>query len=203
MKNISLSFGIFAGVLFIAGTLVLGNMVDGYNVSRQTVSEIGAIGSPLQYPYAVMLGLVSILSITFAYFGRVYALSQDISGKGLILVGLFGVLDAGFAFFPTPHPMHNIFGLLHLIAYFAPLAIYIGWRKVPGYGFIANISLAYMVCIIVGLFLNMSPMFAPKLYPLEYYGYVQRFLLYSYYLWLILLSYSIWREARSVPGELP
>ena len=44
--------------------------------------------------------------------------------------------------------------------------------------------------------LNLSPLFAPTLYPLEYYGLVQRALFLAFYGWCTYLSLALYADCR-------
>lgn len=49
---------------------------------------------------------------------------------------------------------------------------------------IEMVSIFCFVFLILGGFLNQGPAFVPDLYPLQYYGIVQRFLLFTFYLYI-------------------
>ena len=59
MKNYRLWFGPLAVLLFVAGTLAIGLITPGYSHARQTVSELGEVGSPGQMAFSVLLCLVA------------------------------------------------------------------------------------------------------------------------------------------------
>ena len=53
--KIRLLFGPLAAILFCSGIVVLGSFVTDYHQVRQTVSEIGEVGSPMQFPFTALL----------------------------------------------------------------------------------------------------------------------------------------------------
>lgn len=183
----TLSLGWISAVLFIAGSLVLGSFLGDYSFISQTVSEIGQEGSPLKLTwqlFSLLLGLLLILfSLSIISFAR--------RNKWSVVPGVFvlfaGLSEFGIALFPSPHPLHNIFGLSMTIGYFSPLVFFLLWKDKLGVSF-KWYSLLAFILIVLGIFLNLSPIFAPKLYPLEYYGLVQRFLLFTFYLYLALVA---------------
>jgi len=189
--------GAVSGLIFLSVTLLLGILLPEYNSFSQTVSEIGKVGSQFQQPYAVMLWSVSLFGLIFSYQALKFALSRRLSMAPIILIATFALLDAGFALFPSPEPMHNIVGLLHLFGYFSPLILTITWKQYFIEKQLTNYSAFAFLIIIVFLILNLSPMFAPNLYPLEYYGVIQRGLLYSYYGWLVWLSITMTRQVNN------
>ena len=172
--------GWIAGIGFILGTLIMGAILADYNVVSQTVSEIGQAGSPLKRAFLIFSLSIGTLLILFSMglisFSKKYSLSVI---PGIFLL-TFGLAEFGIGAFASPHPLHNVFGLSMTIGYFSPFLFFILWRDKLG-GRFKWISLLVFVMVIVGIFLNLSPLFAPNLYPIEYYGLVQRFLLYSFY----------------------
>lgn len=185
--NKILSLGWITAALFVAGSLVLGSFLADYSSLSQTVSEIGQEGSPLKLPWQLFSLLVGLLLILFS-LGIVSFARQN---KWSFIPGLFvlfaGLSQFGIALFPSPHSLHNVFGLSMTIGYFSPLVFFLLWKDKLGMAF-KWYSLLAFILILLGIFLNLSPMFAPDLYPLEYYGLVQRFLLFTFYLYLALIA---------------
>ena len=196
-QQTQLYFGAISGLIFVTVTLLIGALLTDYNSLSQTVSEIGKVGSPLQLPYALMLYSVSLLAAIFSYQALTFAKTHSLSIAPIVLIASFALSDAGVAIFPSPEPMHNIFGALHLFGYFAPLVLAITWRRYFSEQQLTNFSVHAFLLILVFLVLNFSPMFAPSLYPMEYYGLMQRGVLYCYYTWLAWLSISIARQVRN------
>jgi hypothetical membrane protein len=199
MKNATLQKALFyagavSGLIFISVTLLLGELLQNYNSLSQTVSEIGQIGSPFRLPYTLMLFSASLFGLIFSYKALEFTKSHSLSKAPIILIAFFALLDAGFAIFPAPEPMHNIVGLLHLPCYFAPLVVAITWKRYFTEQQLTNFSGLAFLSIIVFIILNLSPMFAPKLIPVEYYGVMQRGLIYSYNGWLIWLSITMAKQ---------
>ena len=184
-----LSLGWITTVLFIAGSLVLGSFLADYSFISQTVSEIGQEGSPLKLTWQLFSLLIGLLLILFS----LGIISFARRNKWSVVPGLFvlfaGLSEFGIALFPSPHPLHNMFGLSMTIGYFSPLIFFLLWKNKLGASF-KWYSLFAFILIVLGIFLNLSPMFARDLYPLEYYGLVQRFLLYTFYLYLALVAFS-------------
>jgi amino acid permease len=55
-----------AGAILALGIAGLALMIPGYNHVQQTVSEIGEIGSPARFPFAVLLCCVAACILVFA-----------------------------------------------------------------------------------------------------------------------------------------
>ena len=172
--------GAIAAAFFMIGSLLLGSLISDYNPVSQTVSEIGQEGSPLYETWQVFNIVVGVLMMLFA----AALISFANKNKYAILPGIFmlfyGISQFGIGLYPSPHSLHNVFGLSMTLGYFSPLVFALSWKNKLGKSF-KNISILTFIFIIVGIFLNLTPAFAPTLYPLEYYGIVQRFLLFTFY----------------------
>ncbi len=62
-----LSCGILAGVLYIAMTLFVGTLWDGYSTADQTISELSAIGAPTRPLWMALITIYSALMMVFAW----------------------------------------------------------------------------------------------------------------------------------------
>jgi len=195
-----LSLGWITAFLFIAGSFVLGSLLADYSFISQTVSEIGHEESPLKLSWQLFSLLIGILIVLFS----LGIISTARRNKWSVVPGIFvlfaGLSEFGIALFPSPHPLHNVFGLSMTIGYFSPLLFFLLWKDKLGAPFKRYSMLAFML-ILLGIFLNLSPIFSPNLYPLEYYGLVQRFLLFTFYLYLGLIALNS-IKASSLNQEL-
>ncbi|MCX2718444.1 DUF998 domain-containing protein [Lentiprolixibacter aurantiacus] len=178
-----LSLGWITALLFITGTFILGSLVRDYSFVAQTVSEIGQQGSPQELSWQIFSILIGLLIILFSFGLIAFARRNNWSVIPAIFVLFAGLSQFGTALFPSPHPLHNVFGLSMTIGYFSPLVFGLPWKNKLG-GSFRGYSLLAFGLIMIGIFLNLSPLFAHDLYPLEYYGLVQRFLLFTFYLYL-------------------
>lgn len=194
MKKL-LSLGWITSITFILGSFVLGSLLVDYSFISQTISEIGEEGSPLYLQWQIFTLIIGLLLVMFS-IGIISFGSQN---KWSIIPGIFilfaGLSEFGIALYPSPHPLHNVFGLSLTIGYFSPLLFFLLWKDKLGTSF-KRYSLIAFVLILLGIFLNLSPVFAPQLYPLEYYGLVQRFLLFTFYLYMALIAVKTLKAPR-------
>lgn len=189
MKAIN-SLGWLGAALFIFGSLYFGLLLDDYKTISQTVSEIGREGSPFQGYWQVFGLLVGLLLIGFGLAIIRYARIKKYNVLPGVFVLFYGLSQFFIAVFPAPHALHNVFGLSMTIGYLTPLVFALSWKDKLGKQFRLTSWVAF-IWVILGIFLNLSPLFAPDLYPLEYYGIVQRFLLYGFYVYLAFVSLSL------------
>ena len=185
--RITLSFGLIAPLIFVGGTLVMGALLPYYNPVSQTVSEIGEIGSKFQTPYTMMDIFSGISILVFSIGLGSFSRNQSLSLWPSPLIASYGLMNLGLGIFSSPHPLHNIFGLGSIIGYLSPLVLAFAWRKSPDRNVVV-VSWMIAILVIVTMFLNLSPVFWPDLYPLQYYGIIQRSLLYPFFGWLGYLA---------------
>ena len=65
-KDWRLLMGPLAACIFGVGVIVLSGLIPGYSQIRQTVSEIGEVGSPARWLFALMLCTVAVCLLIFS-----------------------------------------------------------------------------------------------------------------------------------------
>lgn len=190
-----LRFGFFSALLFWGGILALGSMVPQYSHVSHTISAIGAIGSPMRVPFAVLNLGVDVLLLMFAAGVLLVTRHRQASYLSAIFIGLFALADIGTAVFPSPDALHNVFGLSLTIGYMAPLAAAISWRNDASLKSLVRPSLIAWLLLMISMALNLSPIVLPDLYDLRYYGLAQRALFLVWFAWISWLS----RRLRALP----
>lgn len=187
---IRLRFGVAALVVLCVGILLLALMIPGYSHVQQTVSEIGEVGSPAKFPFALMLIAVAACVLIFASGVRDVSGAAAASLLPAYLIAAMGVSIVGVALFPHPHTLHNVFGISELVGYQAPLAFAIVWRRKPDARALAALSLIFYAAIVVLIALNLSSMFSSTLwsYVQPRYGLIQRALFGAWFIWSALLG---------------
>ena len=183
--------GALAGVIFFAAVYALATMVDGYSHTAQTVSEIGELGSPAEVYLQIANLVVALCLLVFAWSIYLFAKTNHASILPAMFIACFAIAEIGVAIFPSPHTLHNVFGLSMTIGYMSPLVVAMSWRKLAGVNDLIAVSWIAFVLVVITIFLNLSPMFARDLYPLEYYGVVQRALFVAFYGWCMFMSVKL------------
>ena len=184
--NKLLLFGPLAAALLALGVFGLALLVPGYSQVRQTVSEIGEVGSPAQTPFTVLLVCVAACLIVFAAGVRAAATRAGHNPAAAYLVACAAVAAAGVGFFSFPHPLHNVFGQSELIGYQAPLALALTYRKDPRAARLVRFSWVMFVLVWVSLALNLVILFRHSAFWQEvrpFYGLIQRSLFGAYFAW--------------------
>ena len=181
-----LAFGPLAAGLLLAGIVGFGVMVPNYSQIRQTVSEIGEIGSPARIPFAVMLCAVALCLVVFAAGVRSECRRASHNALSAYLIACMAVSAAGVGIFAFPHPLHNVFGQSELVGYQAPLAFALAWRADPSARRLVVFSWILFALVWLSIALNLSSLLRHGLLWIHikpYYGLVQRSLFAAWFIW--------------------
>jgi hypothetical membrane protein len=195
MRDLRLLSGPLAALLLLAGVIGLGLMVPGYDPVRQTVSEIGELGTPLRIPFAAMLCVVATCLLVFTAGLLKLAKASGLPRWPAWLIGCMAVSAAGVGIFAFPMPQHNVFGLSELVGYLAPLAFALAWRGNPAAKGAAAMSAWLGLLVWIAVAANLAPLFRdpvvwPHLKPI--YGLVQRSLFAAWFGWAALLGLRLY-----------
>jgi len=156
MKRYGLLLGPISGLIFVLGVAGLAAVVPGYSHVRQTVSEIGEVGSPAQMPFMIMLLAIALCLFGFALALRRVSVSAGHSPLSAYLAACMAISVAGVGIFAFPHPLHNVFGISELIGYQTPIAFALTWRNDPRVkGTVVFSWIAYVV-VLIAIVVNLS-----------------------------------------------
>ncbi len=196
-RDYRLLFGPLAAAVLFAGIISLALKVPGYSPVRQTVSEIGEVGSPARVPFAMMLCCVGGCLVVFALAVRELSVKLGHSQLAAYFIGYMALPAVGIGIFAYPHPLHNIFGLSELIGYQAPLILSLTWRRDRRAATLVVFSWV-MFGIIWGVIgLNLSAFDRNGLvwaYAKPLYGLVQRALFAAWFVWCAVIGVLLFRR---------
>lgn len=168
--------------------------VPGYSQVRQTVSEIGEVGSPMRLPFTLLLCSVAACVLVFASALRDVSRQAGRSALSAYLTGFMAISVAGVGIFAFPHPLHGVFGLSELIAYQAPLAWAVTWRRSDQAVRTVAMSWVMLGLVWIAIVLNLSTLDRDGwlwLHERPFYGLVQRFLFDAWFLWCLILGVQL------------
>jgi hypothetical membrane protein len=197
MPDKRLLFGPLAAGLLLAGIVGLAFMVPDYSQIRQTVSEIGEIGSPARIPFAAMLCCVALCLLVFAAGVRSECRRAEHNAVVAYLIGCMAVSAAGVGIFAFPHPLHNVFGQSELIGYQAPLAFALAWRADTSARRLVAFSWVLFVLVWLSIALNLSSLIRQGSLWMQikpYYGLVQRSLFAAWFCWCAGIGVLLWQR---------
>jgi len=196
-RSYLLLFGPLAGAVLFAGIISLALMVPGYSQVRQTVSEIGEVGSPARVPFAMVLCCVGSCLVVFAFAVRELSVKLGHSQLAAYFIGYMALPAVGIGIFAYPHPLHNVFGLSELIGYQAPLILALTWRRDPRAATLVAFSWVMFGIIWAVIGLNLSAFDRNGLvwiYAKPVYGLIQRALFAAWFGWCAVIGVLLFRR---------
>lgn len=196
---IRLWLGPIAAVLLFAGMFAVGLMIPGYSHVRQTVSELGEVGSPGRLAFSILLLLVATCLVVFATGVAATLRAAGGSTGPAYLVGAMAVSAAGVGVFAFPHPLHNVFGLSELVGYQAPLVAALACRSAARTRPIRTFSFVMYALVVVAIAANMTTLHRHgdlwrHIQPC--YGVVQRLLFAAWFFWCAGYAVLLMRLGR-------
>jgi hypothetical protein len=204
VRKILLGCGIVSSVLYVATVVLAPRRWEGYSSSSQTVSELFAINAPTK-PLVVPLFLTySVLVIAFGM--GVWASAGRKLALRVAAVGLIGKEVLGFVvtlFFPihlrgvkatltdNMHAILTIVGVLFML-----LAIGFGAAAFGKRFRIYSIA-TFLMLVVGGVLTGLDqPKLEPNL-PTPWMGVWERFNIYAYMLWVVVLAIALLRAQKA------
>ena len=188
MTNINhrLWFGLIAALVLLIGISAIRSWTPGYSHVRQTVSELGEVGSPGRVAFSVLLSLVAACLLAFA--GGVARTLREAGCSTLpaLFVGAMAISAAGVGIFAFPNPLHNVFGLSELVGYQAPLVAALVCRSASNAQRLFRFSIVMYVLVMLAIAANMTTLNrhgALWTHIQPFYGVVQRLLFAAWFFW--------------------
>jgi len=186
-----------AGAILALGIVGLALMIPSYSHVRQTVSEIGEVGSPARLPFAVMLCCVAACILIFATAVRNRSVEAGHSQLAAYLIGFMALSAAGVGVFAYPHPLHNIFGISELIGYQAPLFLALTWRRDSRARRLVSFSWIFYLLICIAIALNLGSLHRQGQvweHVKPVYGLAQRALFAAWFGWCAVVGLFLFPE---------
>ncbi len=201
-RNYRLLFGPLAGAILAFGIAGLALLIPGYSHVRQTVSEIGEIGSPARVPFAIMLFCVAACILVFASAVRDMSVAAHHSRLAAYVIGFMALPAAGIGLFAYPHPLHNLFGMSELIGYQAPLVLALTWRRGPRAKTLVVLSWILFALIWGAIALNLSAFAAPVwAYVKPVHGLAQRALFAAWFGWCAVVGILLFQRKWQISAQ--
>jgi hypothetical membrane protein len=208
-REYSLLAGPLGSFVFGLSVILLPLLIPGYSQIRQTVSEIGMLGSPMRIPFTIMLCVVALCMLVFGYGLHGAAIRAGHSPVAAYLTACMSVSAAGAGVFAYPAAPHNYFGLSELIAYEAPVALAITWRRDPRAAGVVRFSWIMSVLMWAAIALNLQYLSARShggalwAHERSIYGLVQRSLFTVFFSWCGAIGVMLFAARRHTfrPGH--
>jgi hypothetical membrane protein len=192
-------FGPIAALVLFAGIFAIGLIFPGYSHIRQTVSELGEIGSPGRVAFSVLLSLVAACLIAFASGVARILRKTGYSTLPAYFVGAMALSVAGVGLFAFPHPLHNVFGMSELVGYQAPLVAALVCRSAPDARQLATFSIVMYALVVLAIAVNMTALDRHGIlwtHIQPFHGVVQRLLFAAWFFWCAGYAVLLMRIGR-------
>jgi hypothetical membrane protein len=192
LQRIFLSCGILAALLYLGTDLLVGKLLSGYSFSTQSMSDLGAAGSPMRSLVVVLTLLASALMIAFGV-GVWQAVGSAFLPR--ILAGLImGNALAGLAatlFFPNHFGVRPEFGTPGVLLMFISVLCFVlamvcgavsfqGWMRI--------LSIAIPVGYILLAILRFATAASSTVETAGLIGMQERTMAYSFLAWILALA---------------
>lgn len=197
-RHYGLLFGPLAAALLAFGIVDLATIVQGYDHVRQTVSEIGEVGSPARVPFAILLSSVAFCLLVFAAGVRRASIEAGHSPLAAYFIGAFALSAIGVGVFAHPDPLHNVFGISELVGYQAPLVFALTWRRDARARGLVALSWIMFALVWVAIALNLSSMEGGQVWAAvkPVYGIAQRALFAAWFGWCAVVGVVLFQQSR-------
>ena len=183
--------GIGSPLLFWSMTFISGSLQGEYHHLRNTISELGKLGSPGEAPTSWILLALAMTCFLFsvAFLKKSRELGISIAPALLTFPFAFAMGWAGY--FPLGNFFHGILGPLPILLILSPLSALFLWRKVP-------VSRQVRVASGIALFLMLLILLRfVRPFGFQFEGLVQRFFYLGWTLWLLALGIHLGNNKRS------
>ena len=197
--KISSTCGFLAVLASPVSYTIVALIQPGYSLLNNSISSLGAKGAPFSLYISIMFIIGGILEAILA--SGIYHPNK--SNKwvlfGSILISFAGIFNSsGSGIFPEGYPwtgsMHGIVSEIGVYSMMiAPFILIIGWRKIPEWHDMRQITKLVAILFMIGLAMEQL---------VNYYhfgsGAVQRFEDFTYYFWIFCFALKLGKIAQSI-----
>lgn len=206
LQKILLSCGILAPLLYMGKDLLAGKLLKGYSFSAQSMSELGAAGSPTRSHVVILTLVASSFLIAFG-FGVWQAAATAILPRvvsGLILGNAIAGLIATL-FFPNCFGVRPEFGTLGVLLMFVSVLCFVLsmiFGAVAFQGWMLILSIAIPVVYLFLAILRFSTADSSTEGAANLIGVQERTMAYSFLVWVMALAiYLLLQTSRVVDSS--
>jgi hypothetical membrane protein len=176
------SSGILIPVIFWMSTIIAGIVHGDYDHLRNTISQLGAIGTKSEQLMMAFTWVCSILSIPFLI--GLFIKCKQLNLNKFPLIGILGftIMLAWAATYHSGNPMHSKSGPVLLLLLLGPLLSAILWRDER----LKNLRKLSLVSFFIMLLILLRAI--PSETIQNYTGLIQRFVHFGWSFWFVSLS---------------
>ncbi|MEO6230870.1 MAG: DUF998 domain-containing protein [Ferruginibacter sp.] len=185
-----LQSGYWLTILFWAMTIVSGYNHGNYNHLKNTISELGAIGTKSEFFTSVFLMLLAVLNILFCigFYKASKAMQLNLLPSILSFAMPVTMIWAGI--FTLGNEFHSSTGVLPFLIIIGSILSYFLWKKNYNLQQLRTTSLISFVIMMLILTRFIKP------FGIEFEGLVQRFFYLGWTVWTVGISYFLTKHIR-------
>jgi len=204
LPTILLVCGILSSVLYVATDLLGGMRYEGYSFTAQTISELGAIGSPSKPLVDPLFLMYDVLLVAFG----IGVMRESVARKRAVRVaafllagiGIIGVAMAPYSALHVRGAEWTISDTLHLVVtsvMVLSILLAVGFGAVTLGARFLRYSVGTLLVLVASLALIgvYGPRLAAQL-PTPGLGIVERVNVYAYLLWVAVFAFGLLRQPR-------
>ena len=202
LRTILLVCGILASVLYVATDLIGGMMYEGYSFSAQTISELGAIGSPSKPVVGPLFFTYNVLLVSFGIgvIREAVARKRALHIAAILLagIGIIGLVVAPYSALHVRGAEWTISDTLHIVVtsvMVLSILLAVGFGAVTLGPRFLRYSCSTLLLLVASLAL--VGVYAPRLaahLPTPGLGIIERVNVYAYLLWVAVLAIALLRH---------
>lgn len=186
-----LGAGYVAVILFWGTVFTSGSMQDSYNHLKDTISELGALGTRAEVITSASFIVIGVLSLLFSVGFYMASRSLNLPAIPAVLSFSKPVTLAWAAIFPLWNEFHSLTGPLPLLIAVASLLAFIMWRR-------KEFTPLRMISLFSFLVMMLILLRFKKPFGHDYEGLVQRFFYFGWSAWTIAVSFYLSRAIKDV-----
>lgn len=183
INRLLISCGLLIPLIFWCSTFIAGILHGDYNHVRDTISELGAIGTKSEDFMTICTYFNVILSVLFLV--GLFNACRQLKLNKIPLIGIlgFGIMFAWAAAFHSGNPMHSKSGPVLLLLLAGPLLSTILWKRLEFKKLRRFSYLSFVIMLLILIRVIPSATIQTN-----YTGLIQRFVHFGWSIWFVSLS---------------
>ncbi len=206
LRRMLLACGVLSSLYYVGTTIIAATQWPGYSPISQAVSELFAVGAPSR---AVAVGMLLVYTVLLYAFGAGVWMSAGtkdvlrVTGALIIAKEIFGVIATVWAPIHVRGTPGTFSDTMHLLLtavgfFLCMLPAMVFGAAAMGKQFRVYTALTIIIFVACGVWTFLDvPLIAANL-PTPWSGLKERILIFSYMLWLMVLSITLLRRQASI-----
>lgn len=188
--------GLLIPIIFWISTIIAGILHGNYNHIRDTISELGAIGTKSEDFMTISTWICSLLSIPF--FIGLLNVCQHFRLNKLPLLGILGflIMFGWAATYHSGNPMHSKSGPIFLVLLIGPLFSAFLWKTKE----LKKLRKLSLLIFFIMLLILLRAIPSEELRS-NYTGLIQRFVHFGWSVWFVSLSLTFLKLINTSPEK--